>query len=77
MNKAELGLWTIYDHPRDYPNCFVCRKHVITPDGQPRPTDEHIVAPDLESLREQMRSRGLCCISRDPGDDPAIVETWI
>jgi len=71
-----LAIWTITEKPRDYPNCFVARKHVATA-GASRPTPELIISTDLEKLREEMRRRGLVLIPREPGDDPVIVESWL
>lgn len=67
-----LILWTIYDHPKDFPNTFVARAW-----NMDQPTDQLIIAPSLEELREIMVSWGLSCLTRNPEDDPCIVETWI
>ena len=67
-----FNLWTIYDHPRDYPNSYVARRW-----ENDQPTGEHMVSPDIESLRDQMRARGLALLSREQADDPCIVETWL
>lgn len=72
MADGVFSLWTIYDHPRDYPNSYVARRF-----ENDRPTADHMVSPDIESLREQMRQRGLALLSRDQADDPSIVETWL
>lgn len=26
---TKLGIWTVYDHPRKYPDCFVARNQLI------------------------------------------------
>jgi hypothetical protein len=67
-----LEIWTIYDHPRDFPNTFVARRFMYD-----RPTDRVITAPNVETLRSWFRQRGLCRIPRDPLDDPKIVECWL
>jgi hypothetical protein len=72
-----LALWTIYDHPRDYPNHFVARKFVVGASGSMVVTSEVIVADEANALRQIMLKRGLTCLSRDPRDDPKILETWI
>jgi hypothetical protein len=71
-----MEMWTIYDHPRDYPHCFVARRFLVYA-GASKPTDEIVTAPDLEMVRRWCRFRGLACIPRDPNDDPKIVETWL
>jgi len=67
-----LSLWTIYDHPTDYPNNFVARRFDLD-----RPTPEHIVANSLDELRQMMMNAGLSCLTRNPEDEPHIVETWL
>jgi hypothetical protein len=65
-----LGIWTIFDHPDDFPETFVARLFEgITP-------TIYIVAGDLPLLRECMMRSGLTYMARTPGDDAYIVETW-
>jgi hypothetical protein len=71
-----LVLWTVYDHPEDYPHSFVARKFLITY-GQTAPTLDHMIAPDIDAIRDQLMNMGLVCLERHAGDDPVIVETWI
>jgi len=71
-----LSMWTIYDHPKDHPDFWVGRCHVVDKHGS-RPTDRLITARTLDSLRELMRRRGLARLPRDPKDDPKIVEVWL
>jgi hypothetical protein len=72
MNNRALVTWTIYDHPKDFPDLFVARKFV----GE-MPASEAYAHSAIEPLRELMRGFGLVCLARSPSDDPAIVETWI
>jgi hypothetical protein len=67
-----LSMWTIYDHPRDYPHSYVARRFELD-----KPTGDFTLSPDLEWLRAQFIARGLICLPRDAADDPVIVETWI
>ena len=71
-----LSIWTIYDHPKDFPNTFVARRHESSRAGS-QPTGDCIVSPDLERLREHLIELGLGCIPRSPYDDPNIVESWL
>jgi hypothetical protein len=73
---SELPVWTIYDHPRDFPHHFVARKHVATA-GQTTATADTILAHDIEALRVEMQRRGLIRVRRDRSDDPVIVESWL
>jgi hypothetical protein len=70
--RGRLCLWTIYDHPRDYPDHIVARRHEA-PGG---PT-QNAIGGKLEFLREIFESAGLHRIDREPGDDASIIETWI
>ena len=76
MNDDDaLCTWTIYDHPSDYPHCFVAREWRVTAAGLT--PGEEIVAPELDMLRAFLRARGLVCLTRSPEDDPKLVETWL
>ncbi|TAZ20728.1 hypothetical protein ELH77_19170 [Rhizobium ruizarguesonis] len=76
--KAAIGLdiWTICERPSDFPDSFTARCHSVTSAGS-EPTGLLLVADDIETLRKEMIRRGLTCISREPGDDPVIVESWL
>lgn len=71
-----LPMFTITDHPRDYPEHFVARLHVIagTASGV---QGFAILETDLNALRKTMRDLGLVRLERAPSDDSVIVETWI
>lgn len=69
-------MWTIYDHPRDFPDRFVARKWLAESWG-PVATDEVMTSTKLETLRQAFASRGLTPLAASPGEDPCIVETWI
>lgn len=71
-----LVMWTVYDHPTDFPNNYVARKFMVTK-GRAIATEEIILCPDLEALREQLEQLGLVPLKRDPHDDAKIVETWL
>lgn len=71
-----LSIWTIYDHPKDYPDCFVAREYQIV-DGLTTATENFMACPTLEVLRGHFIEIGLTCIARSADDDPAIVESWL
>jgi hypothetical protein len=71
----DLYVWTIYNHPRDFPNSYVARK--FSTRGGATPTKDIIVSPTLSDLRFQLKRMGLTCLPRSPGDEPQIVESWI
>jgi hypothetical protein len=81
VNRSEamppvLCLWTIYDHPKDYPNAIVARKYDVNANGTTATGDVRLFA-NVELARQTMREMGLTRITRDPSDDPVIVETWL
>lgn len=75
MSEA-LIMWTIYDHPLDFPLGFVARAYLIK-DGKALVSNTAIESPFLEPLRQRMIDKGLVCLARNEADDPAIVETWL
>lgn len=74
--SRSLEMWTVYDHPTDYPDGYVVRLFLVDGAG-PRPTTTAFRSDDLAKLRAEMVARGLTCLMRDPSDDPKIVETWL
>jgi len=72
-----LQLWTVYDHPRDFPRGFIARRYDVFPAGPVR-TGHVVAGPSLEELREVLTGMGLARLqTRSPDDDPGIVEVWI
>lgn len=76
--QDRLAMWTVYDHPSDFPRGYVARRFEIGKglDG-PQPTDDVVGAGDLQQLRDSLRHAGLVCLTRNEGDEPQIVETWL
>jgi hypothetical protein len=73
---TRMTLWTIYDHPIDYPDFYVAREFKIGA-GTHRPTTNVLLSTDLDELHGIMERMNLTAIPRDPSDDPVIVEVWI
>jgi hypothetical protein len=73
--RARLPMFTITDHPSDWPDFYVARLHLSLPEPSAMPMA--IMDPDLDRLRETMIALSGACLSRDPTDDPVIVESWI
>jgi hypothetical protein len=72
MIEPGLEMYTVYDHPRDYPEHFVVRKWILD-----KATDDVRLFTDLDTLRNEMKTRGLYRLNRWPDDDVKILETWI
>jgi hypothetical protein len=75
-DKGVLYLWTVYDHPLDFPHAFVARRFAVER-GTSRATSIVLTAESLTAIRAEMLSRGLHRIARAPSDDAKIVETWL
>jgi hypothetical protein len=72
-----LNVWTVYDHPRDFPDNFVARRFE-TGGGEPEPVvTSDVLVGDLKTMRETFEQAGLVCLMRSEGDDAKIVETWM
>lgn len=75
MASEPLAMWTVYDHPADHPEGYIARLFEVTAEGAV-PTG-HTMSGQLEWIRMFMQSQGLACLTRNPDDDPVIVETWL
>jgi hypothetical protein len=74
--RNELAMWTVYDHPLDFPNAVVARKFVVGPGGE-QATNIVLRFMSINHARRYFSFHGLSCITRSPGDSPSIVETWL
>jgi hypothetical protein len=75
--KAMLPMWTVYEHPKDYPDAYVARLFEVDADG-PRATGSVIIMKNLDDLRDVLAFQlHLTCLARNDVDDPVIVETWL
>jgi len=73
---AVLSVWTIYDHPRDYPRHFVARRSEVLMGGGIGTTNDMHTAPTLAEVRALLPP-GLYRLPRQLADDPVIVEVWV
>lgn len=68
-----LSIWTIYDHPLDFPNHFVARCFIYD-----QPTGSYMTADTVDQLRAVLCDEmHLTCLMRSPEDHPSVVESWI
>lgn len=72
-----ISLWTIYHGAADHPHGYIARRFEIALSGEPRPTADVMVEPELGALRDRLVARGLVNLGRDPDEEPQILETWI
>jgi len=68
----------IYDRPDEFPTEVITALHLLALRGDKVQTVPTGLAWHHESIDEARRHlpRGAVCFGRNPGDDPAIVETW-
>jgi hypothetical protein len=71
-----LAIWTVYDHPSDYPDRYVARCFEVDADG-PRSTGNILLSTSLDTIRTAMRDMGLIRMARWADDDANIIETWM
>ena len=76
--RGVLSTWTIYDHPRAFPDAFVARRFE-SGKGNPEtmPTADVIAAHELKPLRECFHHAGLVKLERMEADQAQIVEVWL
>lgn len=79
MVAEPLLMWTIYDHPLDYPAGYIARLWEVRPEG-PTPTGHTMQGAGdfgLHLIRRFMEQQGFACLTRNDEDDSAILETWL
>ena len=75
VSLGQLLIWTIYDHPKDFPEFYIAQPHIIRPKTS-GPVPMHLMARDLDTLRALL-PHGLTCLKRQEEDDPCILEVWV
>jgi hypothetical protein len=74
----KLAIWTVYKHPKDYPDKYVARRFDVDGRGKVRPSDSVIITDGLDQLRDVLQHElHLVKLMRNEEDDPVIVETWL
>lgn len=73
----KLYIYTLFDHPADYPNEYVIRRFLIEA-GKSTPEKELFFrSENLKACRVKMIEMGLYRMQADIQDDPVILETYI
>lgn len=76
--KRQLAIYTIFKHPKDFPDDYVLKKDIIGDGGViTRDPDFVYVSKDVNELRKITEAIGLIRMTRHPADDPCILETWL
>jgi hypothetical protein len=74
-----LFMWTVYDHPSDFPDWFVARKFEIT--GQGPVVGNAVIwaatLPEVRRMIAEIDPDASACLPRYDNDHPNVVETWL
>lgn len=71
-----MWIYTVYDHPTDYPDEFVIRRFKIEDRSVAVESNLFARGRTLEEVRAQLPSN-LVNLRRTAGDDEKIVEVWL
>lgn len=77
--EGSLPVYTIYDHPADYPDEYVARTFLVTPDSSPQATNETFASTDLDMVRRWVQhiAPGSVRLDRSEEDHPTVLESWL
>jgi hypothetical protein len=73
--RGVLSMWTIYDRPSDHPDGYIARRFEVGAQGPVATRDP--LNGKLEDIRQALWNAGLMKLSRQEGDQPQIVESWV
>jgi hypothetical protein len=74
---GQLFIYVVYDHPKDFPEQVVVRRHEITAAGTVPEKEIFFQADTLQEVKTVIRGLGLTSLGRDVNDDPVILESFI
>jgi hypothetical protein len=75
IERNALSMWTVYDHPKDFPHTYIARRFEVNGAGAVATDDT--VQGELRIIRKSFARCGMVCLTRSPEDDANIVETWL
>lgn len=73
--RERLPMFVVYDHPADFPDHFVARLWVSVP--QQMAFRFVLRARTLDALYDALEAFGLTHLSRQEGDAPEIIGSWL
>jgi hypothetical protein len=74
--RGALAIWTIYEKPKDFPDGYIARRFEVGGGGAPVATRDTLTGK-LDDIRQALWKAGLMKLSRQDGDEPQIVESWL
>ena len=76
LERGTLNIWTVYDHPADFPHSYVARRFEVSGDNGAQPTGD-VMLGELSIIRASFRQAGLTRLLRHEDDETQIVECWL
>ena len=73
--RGQLTIWTIYDRPKGHPEGYIARRFEVG--GGDLVATGDTMTGELEEMRAGFWRAGLMKLSRQDGDEPQIVESWV
>lgn len=78
MTDVLMSMWTVYDHPTDFPNVFVARRiEIVVGQLEPEATGDIYIAHDIAQMNQHFERLGLSFLSRQEADEPQIMGVWM
>lgn len=74
--ETQTIIYTIFERPADFPDLFVVRRFYADAEGVTSDLEPFCLTKRLEIARASL-PLGLYNLGRQPGDDAAILESWI
>jgi hypothetical protein len=75
LSLGQLLIWSIFDHPPEFPEWFVARPTIIRPKTSGA-IPMHLIASDLDTLRAMLPD-GLTRLEPAEWDEAKIIEVWV
>jgi len=77
MQDDELIIYTVFDHPADFPDEFVVRRFYSGANGTRPDSELYARSRDVNEIYTLLSLKGLVRLERDESDDPKIMCSFI
>lgn len=74
-DRGMLSIWTVYDHPADFPDTIIARRFEAGAGASGATKD--FITGTVTQIRIAMLRCGLYRMPPAPTDDENIIETWM
>lgn len=72
-HQNTLPIYVVYDHPKDYPDEYVCRIWI----GETPEPELCLRSKSLSEIHQELAWRGLVRLEPKENDDKSIESTWL